>query len=171
MMLHFLRHAQAEPFNRRMHGQDRDRLLSQAGREQIRLAAQGFMKEGMRFDTLISSPYPRAVETAKIVADVFKFKKAIHFSENLIPEALYHKFRKEFLANWTKSNSVLIVTHQPFVSECISILLSGKEDPLLSVNMGTGALCSLEIDARWKSPAILSAMIPSEMASRMGLSR
>lgn len=166
MIIHFLRHAQAEPFQPGKHDHDRDRLLTDVGRTQIQLAAKSFQKLGVQFDAVISSPYSRAVETAKIVADVFHFREAFQLTENLIPDAFYHKFRKEFLASWVSFNSILFVTHQPFVSECISCLLTGKDIPL-AVDMGTGTLCTLEVDPALKGPAILHSMIRAEAIAGM----
>ncbi len=168
MILHFLRHAEAEQLDRRTHHHDRERLLTPEGRQKMQAAARGFLKSGIKFDRIISSPYPRAAETAQIVSDVFGYREEIAISEHLVPDALYHKFRKEFLASWTKYESLLIVTHQPFVSECISVLLTGKDDPLLSINMGTGTLCSLEIDSQWASPAILLSIVHTDQAALFG---
>lgn len=171
MILHFLRHAQAESLNPQKHQHDRERLLAPEGRQKMELAARGFLKSGLTFEKILSSPYPRAVETAQIVSDVFSYRNEITHSEHLTPEALYHKFRKEFLASWAKLESILIVTHQPFVSECISILLTGRDDPLLSINMGTGTLCSLEIDPRWTCPAILLSLTHADQAALFGAAR
>lgn len=167
MILHFLRHAQAEPMHSGAHQHDRDRRLTPEGREIMKRAARGFLKTGMQFDRILSSPYPRALESAKIVSDVFGFKHEIHLSDNLVPEALFHKFRKELLNSWTEFNSLLIVTHQPFVSECISFFLTGKDAPI-AIDMGTATLCTLEIDSSLNSFAILSSMVRAEAAAWMG---
>jgi phosphohistidine phosphatase SixA len=39
----------------------------------------------MEFDLILSSPYVRATETADVLADVFKMKKEIQLSDNLVP--------------------------------------------------------------------------------------
>jgi len=171
LILHFLRHAEAEALDRSKHHHDRERLLTSAGRQKMQQAARGFLKSGVKFDRVLSSPYPRAVETAQIVSDIFGYREGIALSEHLVPDALFHKFRTEFMASWTKYDSLLIVTHQPFVSECISVLLTGKDDPLLSINMGTGTLCSLEIDPHWASPAILLSIVHTDQAALFGGSR
>lgn len=168
MILHFLRHAQAESLDRAKHHHDRERLLTAEGRQKMHHAAKGFLKAGIQFERVVASPYPRAVETAQIVSDVFGYREEIAISENLVPDALYHKFRKEFLASWSKYNSLLVVTHQPFVTECISVLLTGKDDPLLSINMGTGTLCTLEVDPHLASPAILLSIVHTDQAALLG---
>ena len=141
--------------------------MTQQGREILRLAAKGFLNLGVQFDCIISSPYPRAIETARIFADIYQFKEEIQTSENLIPDALFHKFRKEFLGTWSDCNSILIVTHQPFVSECISCLLTGKDMPL-AIDMGTGTLCTIEVDPSLKGQAILSFILKAEQAALLG---
>ena len=166
MILHFLRHAQAENFDIERHQHDRDRALTAEGVEQIQMAAEGLSRMKLHFDQIISSPYQRAVQTAQTVANVFQFSRPVHLSENLAPDALFHRFRKEMLDLWTGFHSLLIVTHQPFVSECISCLLTGKDVPL-AVDMGTSTLCSLEIDSFFKGPSILVSMITAGQAALM----
>ena len=166
MILHFLRHAQAEPAHGVSHN-DRERVLTQEGRDTMRHAAQGFLKMGLDFDRILSSPYPRAVESAQIFADIFQFERQISLTDNLTPDALFHKFRKELLTDWSQFKSLLIVTHQPFVSECIAFFLTGTDIPL-AVDMGTGTLCTVEIDKSLTGPGILVSMIRAEAAARMG---
>ncbi len=167
MILHFLRHAQAEPIHSNNHHDDRSRVLTREGRETLRSAAKGYLKMGLEFDRILSSSYPRALESAQIVADVFQFEREIALTDNLTPDALFHKFRKELLTSWAQFKSILIVTHQPFVSECISCLLTGKDVPI-ALDMGTGTLCTLEIDTAFRGPAILSSMIRVEDAAWVG---
>lgn len=165
MMLHFLRHAQAEPAHPTQ--QDRNRVLTSEGREMIQRASRGFFKMGLKFDQIISSPYLRTLETAKIVAETYQYSKSIQLSDNLVPDALFHKFRKELLDSWNQFKSILIVTHQPFVSECIACLLTGNEAPL-AVDMGTATLCSLESDSLLRGPAMLSSMLKADQAALIG---
>ena len=51
----------------------------------MRQIAKGLRNLGVEFDLILSSPYVRAHESAEILADVFKMKKKITFTENLIP--------------------------------------------------------------------------------------
>ncbi len=149
MILHFLRHAQAEVFNPQIHSHDSDRALTPEGRKMLHLAAQEFLKAGIQFDSVISSPYCRAVESAKIVTDVFQFKKQVNLSEHLTPEASIQKFREELLNKWSGLHAILFITHQPFVSACISDLLNKKKN-FIGQDMGTGSLCTFEVDPSFK---------------------
>ncbi len=164
MIIHFLRHAHAEPLDRKKHSDDQDRRLTDEGRKLIREAARGWIQCGIGFDRIFSSPYPRAAETAQIVADVYGHPSEIVHSEHLIPDAFFHKFRAEFLGSWYHLSRVLIKALQPFVWDCISVLLTGRDYPL-AINMGTGSICTLEVDPAWKVPAILHGMLHAEQSA------
>src|SRR5262249_52836822 len=64
--LFLLRHAIAE--DERPGGTDRDRRLPPRGRTRMRRAAPGLRRLTGELDAIYTSPYPRAAETAAIVA-------------------------------------------------------------------------------------------------------
>jgi len=66
MNLYLVRHGIAE--EAAASGRDADRQLTREGREKMRRVAEGLKALGLRFDLILTSPYPRATETAEIVA-------------------------------------------------------------------------------------------------------
>src|SRR5512138_2993166 len=85
MDLYLIRHAIAVDETTTDYESDSERPLTDKGRKKMRQIARGLRNLGVEFDLILSSPYIRARETAEILADVFKMKKKITFTENLIP--------------------------------------------------------------------------------------
>ena len=84
----------------------------------MRQIAKGLRNLGVEFDLILSSPYVRARETAEIVADVFKMKKKIAFSESLIPMADPELLIPEVNEKYSV-DSIALVGHEPHLSTLI----------------------------------------------------
>ncbi len=107
-------------------------------------AALGMKSLGLNFDAVLSSPYLRAWQTAEIVAQVYKFKnKKIHLTDNLLPPASIEELLKEVRARFPRSGNVLLVGHEPHLSEMVSRLL--KSDKPLVIDFKKGGLCCLSL--------------------------
>ena len=85
MNLYIIRHAIAVDEGSPEYEEDSQRPLTDKGKKKMRQIAKGLRALGVDFDLILSSPYIRAKETAEILEDVFKLKKDIEFSDNLIP--------------------------------------------------------------------------------------
>ena len=97
-------------------GRDRDRVLTDDGKENSGEAGKALRKLGVKLDVIFSSPYPRAWQTAE--------------------EAL------QAISSASKGKaSVMVVGHEPILSQLISLLLSGSSS--LSIAMKKGAVCKL----------------------------
>src|SRR4026207_2510595 len=87
MNIYLIRHAIAVEAGTPEYEQDSERPLTEKGRKKMRQIARGLRTLGVELDLILSSPYVRARETAEILAEVFKMKKKIAFSESLTPAA------------------------------------------------------------------------------------
>lgn len=83
MNLYIIRHAIAAEED--PSGDESQRALTDKGGKKMRQIAKGLRVLGVEFDMILSSPYLRAKETAEILGEVFKIKKQIVYSDNLIP--------------------------------------------------------------------------------------
>lgn len=73
MRIYFLRHGESEAnFENIMTGQ-LDVLLTDKGRGQAVAAGEKILEEGIKIDTIVSSPLVRAHETARLVAQTIGF--------------------------------------------------------------------------------------------------
>lgn len=139
MELYIMRHGIAEEVSTT--GRDRDRVLTEDGKDNSREAGKALRKLGVKFDGILSSPYPRAWQTAEAVAreldqpDILKELQELG-AESSATEAI------QKISITTKGNaSVLVVGHEPVLSQLISLLLSGSSS--LSIAMKKGAVCKL----------------------------
>ena len=115
MKLWILRHGEAEPHARR----DADRNLTEHGRQQVVRSAAHLI--GQPLDCILVSPYVRAQQTADLVRDALGFSSALKTVLWLTPES-----DPRFAVNQLPdSGNVLLVSHQPFVGELISLLQHG----------------------------------------------
>jgi phosphohistidine phosphatase len=139
MNLYLIRHAIAvEEYE-----EDSLRPLTDKGKKKMRQIAKGLRALGVELDLILSSPYVRAAETAEILADVFKMKKEIKLSENLVPmgdpDLLIAEMNEKYAAD-----SIALVGHEPFMTSLIGMLIS--ENSSVDITLKKGGVCSLSAD-------------------------
>ena len=143
MNLYIIRHGIAEDLGATNHYADNQRALTEVGRKKMHSIADGLRAFEVRFDLILASPFLRARETAEILAEVFKMKDKLAFSENLIPPGYLEQLVEEINEHYPVEN-LAVVGHEPALSSLISILLSGQ--PALNVTMKKGGVCHLTMD-------------------------
>jgi phosphohistidine phosphatase len=143
MKLYIIRHAIAVDEGTPEYEQDSDRPLTDKGRKKMRQIARGLRALGVGFDLILSSPYIRASETADILADVFKMKKKIAYSENLIPMGEPDLLIAEINESHTV-DSLALVGHEPNLSAFVGLLAA--EGAKLDVTIKKGGVCLLSAD-------------------------
>jgi phosphohistidine phosphatase len=138
-----IRHAIAVDEGTPEYEEDSQRPLTEKGKKKMRQIAKGLRALGADFDLILSSPYIRAQETAEILADVFKIKADVAFSDNLIPmgdpDLLIAEMNEKYNAN-----SVALVGHEPFLSALIGLLVS--ENASMDMTLKKGGVCRLSAD-------------------------
>jgi phosphohistidine phosphatase SixA len=143
MNLYIIRHGIAVEEGTAGYESDSERPLTDKGRKKMRQIAKGLRNLGVEFDLILSSPYVRARETAEILAEVFKMKKNITFTESLIPLAHPELLVGEI--NQTYSvDSIAVVGHEPHLSTLIGILVA--ENAKLDVTLKKGGVCYITAD-------------------------
>lgn len=145
MVFFFLRHGIAADRDDPKYRNDSLRPLTAQGHEKMRRVASGMQVLNLKFDAIYSSPYIRARQTAEIVAKSYGLKnKSIHLTENLLPPATIEVLLKEIRTLLPESKNVLLVGHEPHLTEMISSLL--KSPRALPIDFKKGGLCSVSID-------------------------
>ncbi len=145
MDLYILRHAIAVQRGTKGFEQDSERPLTEKGIKKMRRIARGMAALGLSFDLILSSPFLRARQTAEIVTDVGGSKEKLELCPFLEtggdPEALIRDLasREEALA------SVLLVGHEPYLSELVSVLIAG--DAGAGIMLKKGGLCMLSAES------------------------
>jgi len=143
MNLYVIRHAIAVDEGTSEYESDSQRPLTDKGRKKMRQIAKALRNLGVEFDLILSSPYVRARETAEILADVFKMKKKLGFSDNLIPlgnpELLITELNEKYSVN-----SMAVVGHEPHLSTLVGLLVA--ENAKIDVTLKKGGVCYLSAD-------------------------
>lgn len=134
-----MRHGIAEEAS--VTGSDRDRRLTGEGVQRSHESGKALRKLGIAFDAIFSSPYPRAWKTAGIIAEEVGAKGLLQEMEELEADSSAVESLTALNRVGKGKGSVLVVGHEPILSELISILLSGSSK--LSIAMKKGAVCKL----------------------------
>lgn len=115
MKIWILRHGEAQPHARR----DAERELTVKGREQVFHSAARLLDQPL--DSILASPYVRAQQTAELVRNALGFAPQLISVPWLTPDS----DPRQALSQLPDSGNVLLVTHQPFVGDLISLLMHG----------------------------------------------
>ncbi len=138
MHLYVLRHGEAE---KRSDLQDADRPLTEHGSAQAWSAGSVLLKVRAGIDMVISSPLVRARQTAEIVCMALGIS-GFDVSDALAPGA--DRRQLYTLLSGTSATTILLIGHEPQMSETVSELVSGR--PQCEVAMGTCTLARLDLD-------------------------
>jgi phosphohistidine phosphatase len=155
MLVYLLRHGdaiQTASLN------DSERPLSDFGRKQATVVGKFLQKSSVQIGAIISSPLVRAVETADIV------RKALDVGRSETTEYLVPGTGKTELFDFLNSmrvGSVLLVGHEPHLSQTISVLLSEREG--LPIEMKKCSLaCLVASEPVRNGHALLQWLLPFE---------
>jgi phosphohistidine phosphatase len=114
MKLYFLRHGEADWPNWKK--PDDERPLTKRGKREMRDVAKFLDRLKVRPDLIVTSPLPRAAQTAEIAADYLKAK--VRKDELLAPGFGASKMRT--VLNRHRANTLMLVGHEPDFTNAIS---------------------------------------------------
>src|SRR3974390_612089 len=145
MNLYLLRHGLAAELDTPGLTKDSERPLTPKGERKLWKIADGMKALELSFDVILSSPYLRARQTAEIMGEALHASKKIEFSETLTLAGSAKKLMEVLKHLTPDREKILLVGHEPHLSEFISLLVSGR--PGFSVIMKKGSLCKLSIES------------------------
>jgi phosphohistidine phosphatase len=141
MRLYVVRHGIAEDEAR---GGDAARRLTAGGRSKMRLVARGLGRMKVTVQTLFTSPFARAAETAAILVaehgELPEPKELDALKQGTPP---LDSIRA--LARQTKRGDVMIVGHEPGLSGIAAALLTGSPDGI-KIDLKKGGVIALQLD-------------------------
>ena len=121
------------------------RPLTGAGRKKFRQIAQALDSLGTKIDLILTSPYLRAADTAKILRKQFGLnREQLIEVADLAPGGDVSRLMSDIGGRFGTSQNIAIVGHEPGLSRLISVLLSG--DPDIPITLKKGGACCLSID-------------------------
>ena len=141
MTLYVLRHGVAE--DAVPGGDDRTRRLTARGRAKMRAVAAGLRALGLHFDAILTSPLPRAAETATIVSAAYggtpvpaplpALATGVAPAQTLVA-----------LRPFARCDHLMIVGHEPGLSRLASLVLSGSPDGF-ALELKKGGCVAIEV--------------------------
>ena len=150
MEIYLLRHASAgEP--KLNPAKDDERPLDKLGIEQSHNVGCALAALGASVDAIITSPLPRAAQTATMVAGELGQEDKVVTDDTLRPGAGYRQF-EDVLRRYSRSQAIMIVGHNPSMTEFLNQFLMGEGAPN-AIEMKKGAIAKLEKAGR--GPAVL----------------
>jgi phosphohistidine phosphatase len=139
--LYILQHGEAEPEE-----VDPGRALSELGRRDIRLLAMHMQNVGVQLGRILHSGKLRAEQSARLIAESVPPGIEPEQAEGLKPND-----DPAVIAGVIESSreSILIVSHMPFVSRLCSMLLTGATETAFASVPGT-LFCLEYTDGKWR---------------------
>jgi phosphohistidine phosphatase len=124
-------------------GEDDERPLTAKGVDKTRQAAAGLLRLDLAPSNLLSSPLIRAMETAKLIRDVFHLRTEIQRCEELragtLPEKLF-----PVLAGLPADACIICVGHEPHLGALAGVMLFGK--PVMGLAMKKAGACCIRFE-------------------------
>lgn len=112
-----MRHGIAE--NWPPHGGDSDRQLTPRGRDRTAMVAHALRSLDLGIDTIVSSPFTRATQTADIAADILGFDGDILIDERLTPAGQFEG-ASDIIGELAGRDAMLFTGHEPAMGRMIS---------------------------------------------------
>jgi len=135
---------------------DLKRPIDKDGKTQCLQLAHVLNALKLNFDLVVSSPLKRAQQTAQLVATETGYEQKILISNALAPAATFAQFQR-LLRDTSTSENVLVVGHNPNVSQFLSQLLGLGDDPAVPrVRMRKGSLARVNLQ---RNTAVLQSLI------------
>jgi phosphohistidine phosphatase len=130
-------------------GPDAERPLTDKGRSHSRDAARGLARMGVKPDVILTSPYLRAAETARLTGAALK--APVEEASELEPGNLLQGFLV-LVQRHAEAASLMLVGHEPDLSALIGRLISGATPARVELKKGACAQLALDATAPTSAP-------------------
>ncbi len=140
MLLYIVRHAIAVPHGTPGCAED-DRPLTPEGIEKMQKAARGLRNLSVRPDLILTSPLPRALQTAQIMLKELEGKVPVKTLACLSPGGSREEVYRE-IQQRERLESLMLVGHQPSLGEIAGEIAWGSAENYIELKKG-GACCLL----------------------------
>jgi phosphohistidine phosphatase len=127
---------------------DSSRALTDAGRKKVAEVSKAARRAGAAPSLIVSSPYVRAVETARIAAGEFDYQGEMIRTETLVPHGTPEELWAE-LREYGAEPAILLAGHEPLLSRMVAYLLAS---PALRVEMKKAAMVRIDVEPAGPTP-------------------
>ncbi len=120
---------------------DAERRLTPKGRKRLREIGRGLSRLGLELDRIVTSPLPRASETAEIVAESMGAFGLVE-----VDDVLQSGTDPRAIRDWLRSRRetrLMIVGHNPALSDLIALLVAGEGSSATVCELKKGGIAAL----------------------------
>ena len=152
MLLHLLRHAEAEPYQ----ADDFSRVLTEKGSKQARRVGCFMKEQCFRPDVILISPVLRARQTGEIVAKLLgkaDITEVPWAACGMRPDVALNE-----LSGFAKLDSVLLVGHEPDFSNLIASLIGLARSE--SIQIAKASLIGVNLQRLQAGSGMLQYLLP-----------
>lgn len=147
MELLLVRHGEAAPPRASGAHADRERNLNESGAAKTAAAATALNGLNLRVDAILSSPYPRAMQTAEIFRDRLHNEPELRPNDALSFQADWGRIADELHRN-SELRTIMLCGHEPDLSAGATMLLGGRHRPSLLFHTGSIAAFHVDLSAQ-----------------------
>ncbi len=144
MNLYILRHGLVVEPGAAEYPKDSERPLTSKGERKLWKIAEALEDLEVCVDWILSSPYVRARQTAEIVAEALQLSKKLELTETLTPAGSSKKLIETINHHRPAAEEVVLVGHEPYLSELVSLLVWGIGESVITLKKG--GLCKLSAE-------------------------
>jgi phosphohistidine phosphatase len=165
MDLYLMRHGIAVPREAHPALADAERPLTEEGVRKTGQVANGLAQLGTKCDRIFTSPLLRARQTAEIaaraIASMDRIEEWAELGADGSNEALLRRLQRT--AQRERLRAVLLVGHEPQLSELTSMLLSGTGS--LSLDFKKAGICCLQVEPplKWGQATLRWFLAPAHL--------
>lgn len=156
MEIFLVRHAIAVPASPDF--PDAARPLTPEGRKKFEKVVRGLERLDVSFDRLFHSPWTRAVETAHLLTDLLD-------GESVVEQGLARSPDAELITRF-EGERAAVVGHEPWMSELLSLLVTGARPLAANVEFKKGGVAWLEGEPSPKGMRLV-AFLPPRVLRRL----
>jgi phosphohistidine phosphatase len=159
MLIYVLRHAIAD--DAKPGESDSARALTSEGRKKLSSVLVRAEKAGVSPSIILTSPYVRARQTARMAGQAFDREAAVIETSALVPSGSPELVWDE-IVEYRSEQEIMVVGHEPLLSEFVKFLLNS---PALRVDMRKAALVAISLESLRGSPrGVLQWMLTPKVA-------
>lgn len=166
--IYLMRHGIAADRDPSGSSDDAKRPLTIEGKLKLRAIAKGLKRLEAEWDWVVSSPLKRAVETADVIVEELGCAAPRDLSEALIPGGGSSERVISFLSQHPERSRVLLVGHEPSLSELASELLGAGHSAHLMFKKGGCCLISYEGFPSGEAPGLLAWWLTPRVLRKIG---
>ncbi len=145
MNLYIIRHAIAVEAGTPGYEDDSQRPLTGKGKKKMETVAEGLKNQDVQIDVMLTSPYVRAADTAKIVRKAFGLNKdQVIETEHLMPNGQMEQLINFINEQYASVANLALVGHEPYLSSLIATLVAGNTD--VNFDLKKGGVCLLSAE-------------------------